>query len=145
MHAHHTTQFGVVRTLTIGKPCGVVGAVQGRTDVVAHAAVNGYVHTFMHRIAGLVGGVAIQPHWFDGAHTVERHAGRRDRPTTRFEGDDRSGHAERTVHGGDRVGKTAEFHVDVHGILAIGVGHGIATAQIDLRQRVRIGGVEGLA
>ena len=38
-----------------------------------------------------------------------------------------------------------QLHVDIHRILAVGVRHRVAAAQIDLGQRVGVGGVEGLA
>ena len=145
MHADHAAQLGLVGSLAIRDSRGVVGAVQRRADVVGHAAVHGHVHAFRHRIAALVFGFTVQLHRLDGAHAVQRDAGGGHRPAAWLEGDDRGRHAERAVHGADRVGEPAELHVDVHGILTVGVGHGIATAQIDLRQGVRIGGVEGLA
>ncbi len=145
VHAHHAAQFRLGGTGAVGESRGVVRAVQRRTDVVAHAAVDGHVDAFGDGVAVPVFRVAAELHRLDGAHTVQRDAGRRDRPASRFEGDDGGRHAERAVHRGDRVGETAELHVDVHRILAVGVRHGVAAAEVDLGQRVRIGGVEGLA
>ena len=145
VHADHTAQLGFAGTLTIGDFRSVIRSVQCRANIVAHTAVNRHVHAFRNRISGLVFRVSGKLNRLDRAHAIQGDAGRSDRPTARLERNDRSGHAKRAIHGGDRIGKAGKFRIEIHGILAIGVGHGIAAAQVNLRQCVCVGGVEGLA